>query len=553
MICSDIEAVRNDPATVVVVGSGPAGLVAALELRRRGVDVTVLESGLDRFDAGIQAMSDAELLDPERHASMQIATRRALGGTSLLWGGRCVAFDDIDFKARRYVLDSGWPFGHDEVRPWYGVALRYLDAGDAAFSRPLPTSCRLTELRADLLERWSGTPNLRRLHAKTLSRDARLRIHLGATVVGMDVQPETGRVVGVQVATASRETWTMRPRAVVLACGGLETTRLLLVARSRFPQLFGGEAGPLGRYYMGHLSGKIADILFVDGAVDAAMDFFVDECSRYVRRRITVDERVQERHRLLNMAAFPDNPPLHDPSHRSAILSLAYLSLTAPFLGPLLAPEVIRMAYSPCAANFPAHLRNIVMGMPEAAIGASRFLYRRYLANPRLPGFFVRNSARRYALHYHGEQSPNPSSTVSLADTRDALGVPRLKIDSRLRESDARSVVASHEVIDRDLRRTGIGELVFRVPAAERAATVLALASDGFHQLGTTRMAQESRRGVVDGDCRVHGTPNLFVASSSVFPTSGQANPTLLLAALSARLAAHLASTLLHLPEAAPR
>jgi choline dehydrogenase-like flavoprotein len=550
VILSETEAIP-EAAGIVVVGSGPAGLVTALELRRHGLDVTILESGTDRFDPELQALADAELADAKRHAAMAIAERRGLGGTSLLWGGRCVAFDDLDFAVRRHVPESGWPFGHEEVRPWYEVALRYLGAGSAVFSRALPAPS-MDEIEMTSLERWSRAPNLRRLHAKPLAEDGRLCVVLGATVVGIDIDAASGRISGLRVAGPSRDTRTLRPRAVVLACGGLETTRLLLAARSEAPRLFGSEEGPLGRYYMGHLSGKIADILIADGTVDAAMDFALDESGCYVRRRITLNAQAQDRHGLLNMAAFPDNPPLDDPAHRSAILSLAYLSLATPALGRLLVPEAIRMAYAPDGATrLPAHLRNIAAGMPGAVIGASRFLFGRYLAKPRLPGFFMRNSARRYALHYHAEQSPNPSSTVSLLALRDGVGLPRVKIDLRFREVDARSIVASHDIIDQNLRQAGIGRLMFRVPAEERVAAVLERAADGFHQIGTTRMASEPRRGVVDGDCRVHGTPNLFVASSSVFPTSGQANPTLLLTALAARLAAHLAAVFSRLPEAA--
>src|SRR6185437_2490536 len=165
-----------------------------------------------------------------------------------------------------------------------------------------------------------------------------------------------------------------------------------------------------------------------------------------------------------------------------------------------------------------------------------------------LPGFFIPNAARRYALFYHAEQAPNSDSTVRLSSARDALGMPRLSIDLRYSEIDARSVAASHAIIDRGLRLAGLGRLDYTVSEAERLARILDQATDGYHQIGTARMADRPRDGVVDRDCRVHGTPNLFVASSAVFPSSGQANPTLLLSALSARLAAHLAAELAGLP-----
>jgi choline dehydrogenase-like flavoprotein len=535
---------RRDGHEVIVVGAGPAGIVQALELRRRGIAVTMLAGGGDGFDAGFQAMADAQIADPRRHAPMGMAVRRALGGTSLLWGGRCVAFDEGDFA-------RDWPVGEAEIAPWYDRAIRYLDAGEPDFSAPLAAVD--PECRFDELERWSKGRDLRRIHAGALENDPGLQVWLGAVCTGLVIDPESGQVRGITVATASGERAVLTARAVVLACGGLETTRLLLTAQTAHPRLFGGEAGPLGRYYMGHLEGRIAEIVFDRPGTDRDFDFFVDASGRYVRRRITISPAVRARHGLLNLAAWPDNPALGEPGHRSAILSLAYLSLAAPGLGRLLAPEAIRRKHLDGAvAEFGRHLGNILRGAPEAVREAARYLYRRYAARPHLPGFFIPNAARRYALFYHAEQAPNRDSTVRLVEARDALGMQRLRIDLRYGEVDARSVTASHAIIDRGLRRSGLGRLNYTVPEADRLACVMDQATDGYHQIGTARMADRPRDGVVDSDCRVFGSPNLFVASSAVFPSSGQANPTLLLAALSARLAAHLAIELRSLPTESP-
>jgi choline dehydrogenase-like flavoprotein len=554
MTRQEIPSTRSGGAPVLVVGAGPAGIVLALELRRRGVEVTMLAGGMDGFNANFQALADAEIADPQRHAPMQIAVRRALGGTSLLWGGRCVPFDDIDFANRPHVALGGWPLSHDEIRPWYDVAMRYLNAGAPVFSAPLPGLGGLAECRLDRLERWSERRNLRRLHGAALARDPGLKICLGAVAVGIEVDPVSGRAEGVHVCLPSGDRVTMGARAIVLACGGLETTRLMLAARINRPLLFGGDGSMLGRGYMGHFEGRIADVAFSPTVPGDAFDFFIDASGRYVRRRITIDEEAQQRHGLLNMAAWPDNPVLSDPAHRSAILSLAYLSLGAPGLGRLLEPEAIRRKYLEHGVrDIARHLGNILGGLPEAARETVRFLYRRYAATPRLPGFFVRNTARHYALFYHAEQAPNPTSAVSLTDARDALGLPRLKIDLRYSEQDARSVVAGHEIIDRNLRDAGLGRLDYHFPAEERADRVWDQMTDGYHQIGSIRMAGDPMQGVVDADCRVHGTPNLFVASSAVFPTSGQANPTLLICAMSARLAAHVAGMVKELPESDDR
>jgi choline dehydrogenase-like flavoprotein len=71
---------------------------------------------------------------------------------------------------------------------------------------------------------------------------------------------------------------------------------------------------------------------------------------------------------------------------------------------------------------------------------------------------------------------------------------------------------------------------------------LLAISSASRHHMGTTRMHADPRLGVVDPNLRVHEAANLYVAGSSVFPTSGIANPTLTILALVMRLADHLKS-----------
>jgi choline dehydrogenase-like flavoprotein len=77
----------------------------------------------------------------------------------------------------------------------------------------------------------------------------------------------------------------------------------------------------------------------------------------------------------------------------------------------------------------------------------------------------------------------------------------------------------------------------------ELSDAIRAMSRDGIHQSGTTRIADSAERGVLDTDLKVFGTSNLYVCSSSAFPTSGQANPTFLLGAYAVRLAHHLSNS----------
>jgi choline dehydrogenase-like flavoprotein len=154
-----------------------------------------------------------------------------------------------------------------------------------------------------------------------------------------------------------------------------------------------------------------------------------------------------------------------------------------------------------------------------------------------------RRRAWRYAILTSAEQQPNPGSRVTLSPTeRDALGVPRLRLDWRLTTLDHRSLVAGTRLLAAELERLGIARVTFADWAADAGGDGAwpTLVDGGCHHLGTARMSDDPKRGVVDADGRVHGMDNLYVAGGAVFPTVGAANPTLTMLALAFRLADHL-------------
>ncbi|TWG80395.1 Choline dehydrogenase and related flavoproteins [Cupriavidus gilardii J11] len=120
--------------SVCVVGSGPAGITCAMELAKRHIDVLLVESGVENFHGESQAMCDAEIVDNRRHAPMQDAVRRAFGGTSWLWGGRCIPFDPIDFEPRDYAPGTAWPISYETLLPYYAKACEYANCGKPAFT-----------------------------------------------------------------------------------------------------------------------------------------------------------------------------------------------------------------------------------------------------------------------------------------------------------------------------------------------------------------------------------------------------------------------------------
>lgn len=541
MFAGDLTSLLSKVHNICVVGSGPVGLVTALELARLGQSVTLIESGLVKPDPHAQRLSDADRADTKRNSDMTLSVQRRFGGTSNLWGAGCVPLDPIDFAVRPVTPDALWPITYDEFAAHLKTACRYANCGETFRQSVQDLEAVDNQFTAVNLMRYAHPSSFGRAYRGVVGRSSLIVAYLGATVTEL-IFDHDGRVTALKVAGRDGSKSLLKAKVFVLACGGVETTRLLLAAQAEAPARFGGESGSLGRYYMGHLSGDIADIRLAHPGLDKALDFFRAPDGAFGRRRITASAEFQIKENLTNISFWPKLPAMSDPSHHDPVLSLAYLALTIPPLGRALVSESLRRINVGEGDQRLAHLLNVASGIPTIARYLPGFVHGRTLARRRLPGLHLRNRARRYALHYHAEQLPNTHSRIRLTQGQDALGLRKVILDLRFQARDALAVVNTHERLDRWLKGTGLGELIWHENQHEREASVMDQAGDGVHQIGTARMASNPKDGVVDRDCRVFGVRNLFLAGSAVFPTSGQANPTLSAIALAIRLAQTVAA-----------
>ncbi len=529
---------------VTVVGAGAAGIVIALELSRAGLRVNLIESGGPRFSESVQAQGDTSHFDAHLHPPMSECTRRQIGGTSVIWGGRIVPFDPVDFDERPHIPHSRWPITYDETRPFFERACRYLRCGRPEFDiRNIPGIRQHSivpglpddeEVTTTSLERWS-VMNFGAEYANDLNRAEHLNLVHGLTCSEIECEAGRDRVAHIRARTLEGREILLRSRRYVLACGGLNTTRLLLNSDRHHPGGIGNHSGLLGRFYQGHVSGRIAEVHFSTPPRDTIYGFDRDEEGVYLRRRFTFTRELQHARRLGNISSWLVNPEIGDPAHGNGILSFAYLALSSP-LGKHLASEAIRKsAIKGTKGRVSAHVMNMLRDLPRTALFIPTFGYGRYLARRKTPGFFQPSRANVYTLHYFGEPMPNPESRVSLAEERDALGLRRIRIDQRYTKRDVEYVIEAHRCWDAYLQRHGRGRLHYVVDDLEQS--VWEQAGDGFHQVGTARMSERPEDGVVTGRGNIHGFDDLFVAGSATFVTASQANSMFTILVFALRLA----------------
>lgn len=537
-------------ADLCIVGAGVAGITLAHALRASGLSIILAEAGDRTPDPAPAPIFGGETVNP-LHPPIALYRSRCLGGTSVLWGGRCAPLEALDFERRLWVPFSGWPISPDDLAPAYRRAMEYCDLGKQAWRAREATGLANSGLIPgwsdpavidDALDRFSPPVNFGKRFGPDLAVASSVRLLLNANALKLHLTADGNEVESLEMASLPGRGFTILARAYVLAAGGLETTRLLLLSDEQIPGGIGNGHDLLGRFYMCHLQGKSGVIRLRRDLKDIPHRYERDKDGVYCRRRLHIAEEEQRRLGLLGFSLRYEHPAIPDPSHRSGILSAMYLSrhmLKKEYARSLATCGINGETEGPAPGRLAAHLRNVILDSPALLRFALDWFPKRNFAARRLPYVVLPNRDNSFHLDYYAEQAPNPDSRVTLTAERDPFGRRRLKVDWRTTALDHDSLAAGFRLIKERLIASGLGDLDY-----DEAQLRGEYGAIGGHHIGCTRMADHPSRGVADADGRVFGTTNLFIASASLFPTSGHASPTFTTAALALRLADHLTGEL---------
>ena len=499
---------------VCVVGAGAAGITIARALTGSGLRVVLLESGGLAFDPEIQDLYGGEVVPQDSYA-LDSTRLRYFGGTTNHWAGFCRPLDPIDFRARDWVPGSGWPISAADLMPYYQRAqatcqLGRLDydgqswaqrIGREAF-QALPVDEAL--FRSSVFQ-YSPPTRFGSVYREELARSPSVHVLLYANLVNIDVSE--GDVAALDVRAWKAGAIRVQARAYVLACGAIDNARILLASNANRPRGIGNDNDLVGRFFAEHPIVEVGEIALQPprSTVDLYDGWTLAGTSG--QGVLVLSEAAMTEHQLPNAGFFVF--PQYDEE------------LAEGFRAFLEIAQAARRGTVP--DDLGTKLKAVLSDLDGVALPGLRRLFRR----GRL--------ASRMRLRLFSEQVPNPDSRVLLTQDRDALGVPRIRLEWRLTEADHRGFEKSFEVLGRAFGAAELGRIRFEVTSRD--------VGNGSHHMGTTRMSADPGRGVVDANCRVHGVANLYVAGSSVFPTTGCSNPTLTIVALAERLADHLAST----------
>ncbi len=491
-------------ADLAIIGGGPAGITLARSFIGSSVKVCLVESGGIQLDPQIQALYEGENAGIEYPLAGN--RLRFFGGSSNHWGGYCRPLDPIDFEQRDWVPHSGWPFGIEELAPYYPAASKLveiapLNFGDKAYwdkaSRQLTPDPVTGRVQVRYIH-FSPPTRFGSRYGDELRRAENIQVLLNANVVNIASLEEGRKVTQLDIRTLTGLSHQVHARVYVLATGGLENPRMLLLSNQAIPAGLGNQHDLVGRFFMEHPH--------VLGPA-----------------QVVVGDQQRLPH-IYSRQIYADGRSAH-----------AAFSPTDSFLRQrrLLNAVIMVGDAGTYHTNTKTDWHNGVSHM-DMLKAAKRFLTGGLgptdPAQPDLLGSWL-------GLGCACEQVPNPDSRVTLSETKDALGLRKIRLDWRLTEQERRSVFEHIRSLAMEFGALSIGRMLIDILDDGRWPERV---GGGSHHMGTTRMHDDPRQGVVDRDCKVHGVGNLYIAGSSVFPTSGASNPTLTLVALTLRLADHL-------------
>jgi 2-polyprenyl-6-methoxyphenol hydroxylase-like FAD-dependent oxidoreductase len=465
-------------AEVCIAGAGPAGISLALTLARLGISSVLLE-------AGPMESPSSEQRDPYKGGNSGLPyplTRsrlRYFGGTSNHWGGWCKPLDPVDFSRRASAPLPSWPLGPEDLEPHYPAALEWCEIPEVSFD----PATSVADPDKELLFRADSSFTTRIFR---FSPPTRFGDRYGAEIGESDQVHCICRAALLSLGHDGR-------RITHAIAGSLDGERLEVHA-DHFVLAMGGIE--VTRFLL-HLADSAGTSFGMQSGLLGAC--FMDHFGFHPGYLAARPGLRHHRHAHDDEAIMPVLTASEDLQQQLDLPSICLMAT----------PD------APSEQLPPAYFYN------AGIIGAGA------------------EETGRYRLQLICEPTAHSASRVLLGNERDAFGMRRVDLRWDLLDEDYQKVEEFLRRFERAVGQAGLGR-VQRTRRFEGEAR--SRLSVGMHHMGTTRMADDPAFGVVDPNCRVFGSDNLFIASSSVFPRVGYTNPTLAIIALVDRLARHLAA-----------
>jgi choline dehydrogenase-like flavoprotein len=510
-------------ADLCIIGAGAAGITVAREFLNSKLRVVVIESGGLEPDPETQSLYRGENVGFS-YFPLETARLRFFGGTTNHWNGQCSPLNEMDFQERPWVPHSGWPITKADLDPFYRRAHAIVGLGAYIYNDDV---WRMLEVDAPHLDPtkleirfWQYSRRLRfgQVYRQDMQNAQDIHVYLHANLLNIRTNHDGSVVDSIEIRSLDGKSGKVKAKAFVLAAGGIENARLLLLSNRIEPMGIGNRFDLVGRFFMEHPEIDCGVALPIDPVrfLETYRRQWLDDLIYWPGFRISPERQKEEK--TLNCGAMI----FYTMDPDSGIKAMLDVASSIKRTGKL--PDSLW-----------TKLWNVLTDLDDVAAGAySHFVDKKEpLGEPKL--------VRILGI---SEQAPNPQSRVYLSDQKDRFGLNRARLDWQLTDLDKRGLSLLPELLGTEFGRLNLGRVRLADWLQSNGFEAAKELHGGFHHMGTTRMSDNPRKGVVDRNCRIHGNANLYIAGSSIFPTSGYTMPTLTIVALAVRLADHLKARL---------
>lgn len=513
-----------------IVGSGIAGITLAISLEQKGFKIAILEAGHSYLTKRSQAIYHGKIISDKFHPELNKYRFRQAGGTSGHWAGRCVEFDIQDFE-RSANNRKLWPIKYEDIAKYYPKARDTLDCSlpvkQANVKKYLDHYCpKLLNgftpkgFSENNFEYYSKPTNLFKKYKKYIKNSKKIDLFYNAYVVSISNNNTDEKNKSIKIFNSEHVSFSLDIRLLILATGGLETTRLLLTSG------FGNSSGFLGKGYMSHIAGTFG---FFRYKKKFTYGYAKLPNGIYARRRFY---KLPSSNDDLGFIARIHFPKPEYSKHKSPILSCLYLFRV------LIGYEYgLRIGFREKTKDFIKHFLNITFGMWSIPIQLTKLFYGRFLTARKIPPLMFPVS-QTFSLDIHAEQTNWLKSEVGLGDEKDEFGIPRLVVNWNVSRKNLDKIKVYILQFINELKKNK--DLEVEINQKNIMDELLRYGAYGGHHIGLSRMGSSPKNSVVNRNLELHDLDNTYILSSSVFPTSSQANPTLTITALAHRLSDYI-------------
>ncbi|MBX2933000.1 MAG: GMC family oxidoreductase [Ferruginibacter sp.] len=490
---------------ICIIGAGAAGISIALELEHTFKKIILLEGGGMEYDDRIQELYNGKITG-HPYYPMKASRLHYFGGSTGHWGGMCSTFDDIDFEKRDWVENSGWPIKREDIAKYYPKATSILDLGPCEWNldywlkqdpdfKPLPLDEKVIWTKM-----WQFSPPTRfgKKYKDAIVNSKTIQLHIYANVVDLDATESINSITQVTVKNYAGKQHTVKAKNFILACSAMQNARVLLACNKQAPKGLGNDNDLVGRYFMEHAEIKTGELWL--NHTDKLKLYLMEQFTK-VRAELAISPEKQRELQVLNGS-----------------ISLMPLELSNKTI-----PSVKLWSNDDPRKSLDTFKK-------YSTLDKRNFIQR----------FFSKSIYQSYGLFTRVEQLPHPESRVVLSNEKDELGIPRANLFWALSPIDKKTVFTINKLLGQQIGAAGIGRVKLKEFLLDGDVQLPDYTSGGWHHLGTTRMSDDPKHGVVDANCKIHGIDNLYVAGSSCYTTGGAVNPTLTVVAISLRLANHI-------------